>query len=123
MSKASVWTVDWKSALIMHGGQYATTASDSLMPKWLAISLLALLEKVRNGAFGNFSSFITILHSGAQAVVPRATLREGPIFLDQLFCSNTDQTLQECSSGIRAIGLTTCNHSEDVWVQCSGTAK
>ena len=55
-------------------------------------------------------------------MVPRSPLQEGPIFLDKLFCTGLDQTLQDCSLGIRAVGLTTCNHTQDVWLQCSGNA-
>ena len=62
------------------------------------------------------------LFPGAHTVVPRSPLQEGPIFLDKLFCTGLDQTLQDCSLGIRAIGLTTCNHTQDVWLQCSGNA-
>lgn len=44
----------------------------------------------------------------------------GPIYLDQLLCSEEDDSLQGCNWGIRAFGLTTCNHSSDAWVECSG---
>ena len=44
----------------------------------------------------------------------------GPIFLDQLMCSGTEESLLECSMG-RAVGLHQCNHSMDVGLTCSGT--
>ena len=43
----------------------------------------------------------------------------GPIFLDQLQCSDSDQSLLECGMG-RAVGLHRCNHSMDVGIRCSG---
>ncbi len=54
-------------------------------------------------------------------VAPRAFVQSGPIFLDELICTESDTTLQGCSRGIAGIGLTSCNHTKDVWVQCSGT--
>ncbi len=53
-------------------------------------------------------------------VAPRAFVQSGPIFLDELICTESDTTLQGCSRGIAGIGLTSCNHNDDVWVQCSG---
>ena len=53
-------------------------------------------------------------------VPPRAMLAEGPIFLDELFCTASDTDLLECSRTIGAVGLVTCSHSEDVWIQCTG---
>ena len=43
----------------------------------------------------------------------------GPIFLDQLQCSESDQSLLHCAMG-RTIGLHHCNHSMDVSIKCSG---
>ena len=48
-------------------------------------------------------------------------MTSGPIFLDELSCTESDRTLEGCRRGIRGIGLTACNHTDDVWVQCSGT--
>ena len=59
--------------------------------------------------------------AGALVVSPRAFETAGPIFLDELSCTESDRTLEGCRRGIRGIGLTTCNHTDDVWVQCSGT--
>ena len=44
-------------------------------------------------------------------------IQEGPIFLDDLFCDSSDTDLLECS---RTVGVVTCSHSEDVWIQCTG---
>ncbi len=54
-------------------------------------------------------------------VAPRAFIQSGPIFLDELRCTEADTTLQECSRSIAGIGLTACDHTDDVWVQCLGT--
>ena len=51
---------------------------------------------------------------------PSSFKNSGPIYLDELFCTDMDETIQECQRGIRAIGLTTCTHLEDIWIQCNG---
>lgn len=48
-------------------------------------------------------------------------LETGPIYLDQLLCTESDTELLSCQSGLRAPGLVTCDHSEDVWIRCIGT--
>lgn len=48
-------------------------------------------------------------------------LEAGPIYLDQLLCTESDTALLRCNSGLRAPGLTKCDHSEDVWIRCYGT--
>lgn len=44
----------------------------------------------------------------------------GPIFLEGLFCSDNDEVIQECSRRVQSVGLTSCTHVEDVWIQCNG---
>ena len=53
-------------------------------------------------------------------ITPRSLLMSGPIFLDQLTCSNSDRNLLDCSRGGTIIGLTSCDHTQDVWVECEG---
>ena len=53
-------------------------------------------------------------------VTPRSFLQQGPIFLNQLVCSDLDRNLLDCSRGSRIIGLTSCDHTQDVWVECEG---
>ena len=53
-------------------------------------------------------------------VSPRSVLTYGPIFLDQLTCSSTDTDLLGCNRGGAIIGLTECDHTQDVWVECAG---
>ena len=43
-----------------------------------------------------------------------------PVFLESLRCNGTEAALQDCPSGLAAIGLTTCDHSQDVAVRCTG---
>ena len=43
----------------------------------------------------------------------------GPIYLEQLQCSDTDISLLECST-FEHVGLSTCDHSQDVGVRCTG---
>ena len=49
-----------------------------------------------------------------------AEITSGPIFLDQLLCTESDSSLQECDRHIRTFGFTSCNHSQDVWIRCRG---
>lgn len=65
-------------------------------------------------------TYLLIFMLGAKTVSPRSYLESGPIFLDQLFCTDSDTNLQGCARDISGIALTTCNHTEDVWLQCSG---
>ena len=43
----------------------------------------------------------------------------GPIFLDQLNCNGLESSLLDCSSRLQ-LGLYTCDHSQDIGVQCTG---
>ena len=44
----------------------------------------------------------------------------GPVFLEQLNCEESDSSLLDCHS-FTAAEPTTCDHSQDVSVQCTGT--
>ena len=44
----------------------------------------------------------------------------GPIFLDELRCIGNEVSLLDCPTGISEVGLTNCDHSQDVWVKCRG---
>ena len=43
-----------------------------------------------------------------------------PIFLDELRCIGNEVSLLDCPTGISEVGLTNCDHSQDVWVKCKG---
>ena len=43
----------------------------------------------------------------------------GPIFLDQLDCSGSEESLLDCPSG-RPVGLHQCDHTMDVGIRCQG---
>ena len=43
----------------------------------------------------------------------------GPIFLDQLRCSSSEQSLLDCPSG-RGVGVHRCTHAMDVGLSCAG---
>jgi len=58
--------------------------------------------------------------SGSKVISPRSYLSSGPIFLDQLACTGSDSNLLECSRGGQILGLASCNHTQDVWVECKG---
>ena len=57
---------------------------------------------------------------GAQQVEDGNVLTSGPIFLEGLYCTENDVSLQNCRMEILGIGLTSCSHDEDVWVKCYG---
>ena len=48
-----------------------------------------------------------------------ATDGSGPIFLEQLACSGSESTILDCDRHA-ILGLTTCDHTEDIGVQCRG---
>ena len=50
----------------------------------------------------------------------RDSIGSGPVFLDQLYCSESDVSLQSCERGIAAVGLTSCGHTQDVQILCKG---
>ena len=43
----------------------------------------------------------------------------GPIFLDELDCRGTEDNLLECNA-FTDLGLSTCDHSQDVGARCRG---
>ena len=64
---------------------------------------------------------VVISHStGAEEVTAEAQITSGPIFLDELLCTGSEPSLVDCSTGIGEVGLTNCDHSQDVWVKCRG---
>lgn len=65
---------------------------------------------------------LEMCYLGAQRVTARSILGSGPIYLDELLCAEHDQALQDCNRGAntRTFGLTTCDHSSDVWIECLG---
>ena len=71
--------------------------------------------------FGGFYEDIFNIVSGSKVISPRSYLSSGPIFLDQLACTGSDSNLLECSRRGQIIGLTSCDHTQDVWVECKGT--
>ena len=60
----------------------------------------------------------TIAFSGAR--FDSAVEGTGPVFLEQLNCEESDSSLLDCHS-FSAAEPTTCDHSQDVSIQCTGT--
>ena len=58
--------------------------------------------------------------TGAERVNSEVQITSGPIFLDELRCTGNEQSLLDCPTGISEVGLTNCDHSQDVWVKCRG---
>lgn len=47
----------------------------------------------------------------------------GPIYLSELLCTGTEASLLECDRRRnRPTGLQTCDHSQDVFIQCTGSS-
>ena len=70
-----------------------------------------------DGALLNLFYFVHDLAS--QILTSGYTVGDGPIFLSQLLCSGSEQSLLECSSGY-PVGLHRCDHSMDVGLLCLG---
>ena len=44
----------------------------------------------------------------------------GPIFLEGLECTASDNDLLSCRTTFTSVGLTDCEHDQDVSVRCQG---
>ena len=51
---------------------------------------------------------------------PETVLEARPVYLSQLFCTESDKTLLDCNNGIRSVGLAHCDLEENVWIRCKG---
>ncbi len=56
----------------------------------------------------------------ASVSIPTAVGGSGPIFLDQLACSVSSESVLECDRFFAPTGLHGCDHSMDVSVRCTG---
>ena len=67
-------------------------------------------------------SFIFLVYILADAItISNGVPGSGPIFLDQLDCNQNDVSLLECRSFSRySLGLSQCDHSQDVSIRCRG---
>lgn len=63
---------------------------------------------------------ISIVVTGGEQVTPEGQASSGPIYLDELRCAGNELSLLDCPTGISEVGLTNCDHSQDVWVKCRG---
>ena len=81
----------------------------------IVIELIELLASLVN--FMN--SLFLLLPADPEILTSSFQKGSGPIFLDQLQCSGSDQSLFDCDMG-QTIGLHHCNHSMDVGIKCSG---
>lgn len=66
------------------------------------------------------SIIIRVDTTGAEKVASEGQVLSSPIFLDELRCRGDELSLFECSTGLSEVGLTNCDHSQDVWVRCRG---
>ncbi len=56
----------------------------------------------------------------AISLEPSTTIYDRPIFLESLDCRSTDRDILLCNSFSLARGITSCSHSQDVGVRCTG---
>ena len=111
---------------MMSGGQSVTVSLEERMLGWLVNSwkdfrgMVGLIEAFSfcvctsvhfNPCIINLGAVALLQHQFGSAV--------GPIFLDQLVCSGSETSLLECQS-YTPLGLSTCQHSQDVGVRCVG---
>ena len=85
--------------------------------------LLDSKEKVSKNSYEIYkfhTQICSISSTGAEEVTPEGQVSSSPIFLDELRCSGDEQSLLDCPTGISEVGLTNCEHSQDVWVRCRG---
>lgn len=113
----------WKSASTELGEQSATTHLAFQMPEWLVDNSLDSKEMVL--AQSKDTAIIFHYFPSGASIVARDYIGvgTGPIFLDQLYCSESDQVLQSCRRGANPIGLTECDHTQDVQIMCKGLLK
>ena len=57
---------------------------------------------------------------GAEEVTAEVQITSSPIYLDELRCTGSELSVLDCPLGITEIGLTNCDHSQDVWIKCRG---
>ena len=69
-----------------------------------------------------FIRFIYQLLTGAMIITTTAP-GSGPIFLNNLECTSTDNDLLSCRTTFISVGLAQCEHNQDVSVRCLGMDK
>ena len=52
--------------------------------------------------------------------IPSMSGGEGPVFLDNLDCTSSDDDLLSCHTLFTSLGLSNCTHTQDVSVRCTG---
>ena len=66
--------------------------------------------------------FIYIFYYVTGAIqVATTSFGSGPIFLEGLECTTSDTDLLNCRTTFTSVGLTDCEHNQDVSVKCQGT--
>ena len=53
-------------------------------------------------------------------VVPGGETTSGPIFLELVDCSDTDNFLLDCGTFSNSLGLHSCDHTQDAHIRCFG---
>ena len=67
----------------------------------------------------HYSSTLLNFITGA-IQIPTSLFGSGPIFLDNLDCTASDTDLLSCRTEFTSLGLTECQHNQDVSVRCQG---
>ena len=91
----------------------------TLSPWFLLICYLYILLHFKIVIIVMVMCGLQISYAGAVVLSSVSDRGSGPIFLDQLDCNGTENTLLECNA-FTGRGLSTCDHSQDVGVLCRG---
>ena len=90
------------------------------MLKLYVLVLEASTELVSDASVFLAVGFMLILLTGAIQVTT-TSFGSGPIFLEGLECTTSDTDLLDCRTTFTSVGLTDCEHNQDVSVKCRGT--
>ena len=119
MYKMEHYKAELKFASIMLGGQCVTISLAKRMLKLYVPVLEASTALVGDNFVLLSINFTLKLLSGAVQITT-TSFGSGPIFLEALECTTSDTDLLNCHTTFTSVGLTDCNHNQDVSVKCRG---
>ena len=119
------WRADWRCVSTVPGALCAVTRTLTLLMlelyagNWEDTNLKVHVFGCAKTLFGRTHRIIptTVAYTGAR--FDSAVEGTGPVFLEQLNCAESDSSLLDCHS-FSAAEPTTCDHSQDVSIQCRG---
>ena len=103
----------------MHGELCVRTSLVKKMLKQCVIVLVDSTGLVSETLHPHSTTSCIELLTGAMKI-PTTAPGTGPIFLDNLECTSTDNDLLSCRTPFTSVGLASCEHTDDVSVRCLG---